>query len=67
MICRLFCLSARHPEHTKTADPFQEYDMVIYDEFVYVSCDKEGGELLFNHLSFGAGKNNDHINKSGLR
>lgn len=25
--------------------------MVICDEFGYVSCDKEGGELLFNHLS----------------
>ena len=31
-------------------------DMVICDEFGYVSCDKEGGELLFNHLSLRAGK-----------
>lgn len=30
--------------------------MVICDEFGYVSCDKEGGELLFNHLSLRAGK-----------
>lgn len=30
--------------------------MVIYDEFGYVSCDKEGGALLFNHLSLRAGK-----------
>ncbi len=30
--------------------------MVICDEFGYVSCDKEGGELLFNHLSLHAGK-----------
>lgn len=35
---------------------FQNYDMVICDEFGYVSCDKEGGELLFNHLSLRAGK-----------
>ncbi|MDU1985628.1 MAG: IS21-like element helper ATPase IstB [Streptococcus parasanguinis] len=35
---------------------FQKYDMVICDEFGYVSCDKEGGELLFNHLSLRAGK-----------
>ena len=25
-------------------------------KFGYVSCDKEGGELLFNHLSLRAGK-----------
>ena len=30
---------------------FEKYDLVICDEFGYVSCDKEGGELLFNHLS----------------
>ena len=30
--------------------------MVICDEFGYVSCDKEGGELLFNHLSLRAGR-----------
>lgn len=35
---------------------FQWYDMVICNEFGYVSCDKEGGELLFNHLSLKAGK-----------
>jgi len=35
---------------------FQRYDMVICDEFGYVSCDKEGGELLFNHLSLRASK-----------
>lgn len=26
---------------------FQNYDMVICDEFGYVSCDKEGGELFW--------------------
>lgn len=30
---------------------FRKYDLVIGDEFGYVSCDKEAGELLFNHLS----------------
>jgi DNA replication protein DnaC len=35
---------------------FQRYDMVICDEFGYVSCDKESGELLFYHLSLRAGK-----------
>lgn len=29
---------------------------VICDEFGYVSCDKNAGELLFNHLSLRAGK-----------
>lgn len=35
---------------------FEKYDLVICDEFGYVSCDKEGGELLFNHLSLRTGK-----------
>ena len=35
---------------------FTNYDLVICDEFGYVSCDKEAGELLFNHLSLRAGK-----------
>ncbi len=35
---------------------FERYDLVICDEFGYVSCDKEGGELLFNHLSLRAGR-----------
>lgn len=35
---------------------FEKYDLVVCDEFGYVSCDKEGGELLFNHLSLRAGK-----------
>ena len=34
---------------------FANYDLVICDEFGYVSCDKDGGELLFNHLSLRAG------------
>lgn len=35
---------------------FEKCDLVVCDEFGYVSCDKEGGELLFNHLSLGARK-----------
>lgn len=35
---------------------FLRYDLVICDEFGYVSLDKEGGEQLFNHLSLRAGK-----------
>ena len=30
---------------------FERYDMVICDEFGYVSCDNSGSEMLFNHLS----------------
>lgn len=35
---------------------FLSYDLVICDEFGYVSFDKEGGEQIFNHLSLRAGK-----------
>lgn len=35
---------------------FERYDLVVCDEFGYISCDKEGGELLFNHLSLRAGR-----------
>lgn len=35
---------------------FVKYDLVICDEFGYVSFDKEGSELLFNHLSLRAGR-----------
>ena len=35
---------------------FEKYDLVICDEFGYVSCDKEGGELLFFFFSLRAGK-----------
>lgn len=35
---------------------FMAYDLVICDEFGYVSFDKEGGEQIFNHLSLRAGK-----------
>ena len=35
---------------------FEKYDLVICDEFGYLSFDKEGSELLFNHLSLRAGR-----------
>lgn len=33
---------------------FEGYDLVIIDELGYISFDKEGGELLFTHLSLRA-------------
>lgn len=33
---------------------FKKYDVVVCDDIGYVSCDKEAGELLFNHLSLRA-------------
>lgn len=33
---------------------FEKYDLVICDEFGYISFDKEGAELLFSHLSLRA-------------
>lgn len=35
---------------------FENYDLVICDELGYVGFDKEGAELLFNHLSLRTGK-----------
>jgi len=35
---------------------FEKYDLVICDEFGYVSFDKSGAELLFNHLSLRVGR-----------
>jgi len=35
---------------------FEKYDLVICDEFGYVSFDKNGAELLFNHLSLRTGR-----------
>jgi DNA replication protein DnaC len=35
---------------------FEKYDLVICDEFGYISFDKQGTELLFNHLSLRAGR-----------
>lgn len=35
---------------------FEKYDLVICDEFGYISFDKEGSELLFSHLSLRCGR-----------
>jgi DNA replication protein DnaC len=35
---------------------FEKYDLIICDEFGYVSFDKKGAELLFNHLSLRTGR-----------
>ncbi len=41
---------------TSLQNKFEKYDLVICDEFGYVSCNKEAGEMLFNHLSLRADK-----------
>lgn len=41
---------------SRLENKFEKYDLVVCDEFGYVTCDKEGGEMLFNHLSLRAGK-----------
>ena len=35
---------------------FEKYDLVICDEFGYISFDKDGSEMLFSHLSLRAGR-----------
>ena len=35
---------------------FEKYDLVICDEFGYISFDKEAAEMLFTHLSLRAGR-----------
>jgi len=34
---------------------FEKYDLVVCDEFGYISFDKQGAEMLFNHLSLRTG------------
>jgi DNA replication protein DnaC len=50
----------RESRSTKTLtlleNRFEKYDLVICDEFGYISYDKEGSELLFSHLSLRAGR-----------
>ncbi len=38
-----------------TENRFEKYDLVICDEFGYISFDKQAAELLFSHLSLRAG------------
>ena len=51
-------LRESHSERTlkQVEVQFEKYDLVICDEFGYVSFDKQGSELLFNHLSLRTGR-----------
>jgi len=51
-------LREAHAERTlrQVEAQFEKYDLVICDEFGYVSFDKQGAELLFNHLSLRTGR-----------
>jgi DNA replication protein DnaC len=51
-------LRESHSERTlkQVEAQFEKYDLVICDEFGYVSFDKQGSELLFNHLSLRMGR-----------
>lgn len=51
-------LRESHSERTlrQLENRFEKYDLVICDEFGYVSFDKHGAELLFTHLSLRAGR-----------
>jgi DNA replication protein DnaC len=51
-------LRESHSEHTlrQVEHRFEKYDLVICDEFGYVSFDKQGAEMLFTHLSLRAGR-----------
>ncbi len=40
---------------------FEKFDLVICDEFGYISFDKEGAEMLFSHLSLRAGRKSTMI------
>jgi DNA replication protein DnaC len=46
-----------HSERTLRSleSKFKKYDLVICDEFGYISFDKQGSEMLFNHLSLRTG------------
>ena len=48
---------SRSQKYLRTVENrFEKFDLVICDEFGYISFDKEGAELLFNHLSLRAGR-----------
>jgi DNA replication protein DnaC len=47
---------SRSQKYLRTVENrFEKYDLVICDEFGYISFDKEGAELLFSHLSLRCG------------
>ncbi len=41
---------------TAFENKFEKYDLVICDEFGYISFDREGAQMLFTHLSLRAGR-----------
>jgi len=51
-------LRESHSERTlrQSEIKFEKYDLVICDEFGYISFDKNGAEMLFNHLSLRASR-----------
>lgn len=55
----LFITQLKELKSTKSLRCYQsklsKYDLVILDEFGYISSDKEGAELLFTHISLRAG------------
>lgn len=56
----LFITQLKELKSTKNLRGYQnklsKYDLVILDEFGYISSDKEGAELLFTHISLRAGQ-----------
>lgn len=56
----LFITQLKELKSTKSLRAYQnklsKYDLVILDEFGYISADKEGAELLFTHISLRAGQ-----------
>lgn len=48
--------SRSHKWRRQLENRFEKYDLVICDEFGYISFDKEASELLFTHLSLRAGR-----------
>ncbi|GAA0075859.1 hypothetical protein UT300005_02370 [Clostridium sp. CTA-5] len=56
----LFITQLKELRSTKNLRAFQnkleKYDLIILDEFGYISSDKEGAELLFTNLSIRTGR-----------
>lgn len=56
----LFITQLKELKSTKSLRGYQyklsKYDLVILDEFGYISADKEGAELLFTHISLRTGQ-----------
>lgn len=50
-------IEARSAKTLRTIESrFEKYDLVVCDEFGYISFDKQAAELLFTHLSLRAGR-----------